>query len=271
MDVAAYLPSQLFTHLRAVLGPEHALHDAASWPELALLVRHESIDVIVADPTVDRTAEPAALEDLARAYPSVPLVLYTTLSPSAMRAVARLARSGVEHVVLNRFDDEPRRFRQLLERVPGQALGEQMLDALQPQLRLVPVGVRRAIEQLYRRPESVRSAAELAMVAGMNARTLYRNLEPAGLRSPRLLVASARLVRAYVMLRDPARSIKEVAARSGYHSAWHLTRQMKELTGLTPNRARATLEPQRLVDRLVGEVLGANDETAPVRDVVRVL
>ena len=52
------------------------------------------------------------------------------LAPSTINAIVRLAKSGVEHVVLSRFDDEPRRFLELLEGIPGSALGDRMLHEL---------------------------------------------------------------------------------------------------------------------------------------------
>ena len=55
---------------------------------------------------------------------SLPVIVYTTLAPASMRHVMRLARLGVQHVVLNRFDDEPRRFLELIERVPAHPVAE---------------------------------------------------------------------------------------------------------------------------------------------------
>ena len=77
----------------------------------------------------------------------------------------------------------------------------------------------------------LRMLQDLATAAGMNLRTLYRNLEPAGIFSARALVVSARLLRAYSFLQDPGRSIKDVAAKAGYHSPWQLSQQLRELTG----------------------------------------
>jgi HJR/Mrr/RecB family endonuclease len=56
-----------------------------------------------------------AIEFAKATRPDLPLVLYTPLTPNAIRAVVSAAKLGVEHVVLHRFDDEPKRFRELLE------------------------------------------------------------------------------------------------------------------------------------------------------------
>lgn len=98
---------------------------------------------------------------------------------------------------------------------------------------------------------------DLAAAAGMNTRTLYRHLEPAGLTRPRMLVVSARLLRAYSYLRDPGRAIKDVARKAGYHSAWQLAQQMRELTGMTPRRARQALGAEEFVKRVASELRGS--------------
>jgi transcriptional regulator GlxA family with amidase domain len=116
------------------------------------------------------------------------------------------------------------------------------------------VTVVRAIDQLFRSPAHFRNAQDLAKAAGMTLRTLYRNLEPAGLYSPRLLVVAARLLRAYGYLQDPGRSIKDVAAKSGYHSAWQLSQQMRELTGRTTEKVKREVRGDELVLMLAEQV-----------------
>ena len=88
----------------------------------------------------------------------------------------------------------------------------------------------------------------------MNLRTLYRNLEPAGLYSARSLVVSARLLRAYSYLQDPGRSIKDVAAKAGYTSPWQLSQQMREMVGRTTEQVRRELNGDALVSLLAEQV-----------------
>lgn len=254
MDVVAFLPRLLLSHLRVVLGSEHSLTPVASWSELQATVQHQATDVVVADPAATGTVQVEALEHLRRHYPSLPVVVYTLLAPSSIKAIVQLAKSGVEHVVLNRFDDEPRRFLELLESIPGYALGDRMLMELAGPLSGLPVMVVRAIDQLFRSPARFRNAQDLAATSGMNLRTLYRNLEPAGIFSARSLVVSARLLRAHAYLQDPGRSIKDVAAKTGYHSSWQLSQQMREMTGYTTEQARRELTGDAIVSLLAEQV-----------------
>ena len=209
---------------------------------------------MVVDPAADGLPRVAELQQLVKQYPSVPVVVYTALSPATMKAVVQLARFGLEHVVLNRFDDEPRRFRDLLEGIPGHALADQLVRQLAEPLAALPIQVSRAVEQLVRSPGQFRSTDDLASAAGMNKRTLYRNLEPVGFYSPRLLVVAARLLRVYAQLRDPGRHIKEIAEKVGYHSPWQLTQQMREVTGHTPRTVRRRVGAEEFIALLARRV-----------------
>jgi AraC-like DNA-binding protein len=254
LDVVAFLPRPLLSHLRIVLGSEHSLTPVFSWAELEATVKHLVTDVVIADPAASGPVEVEALEALRRQYPSLPVVVYTSLAPAGIKAIVRLAKSGVEHVVLSRFDDEPRKFLELIEGIPAFALGDRMLQELAGPLACLPVVVVRAIDQLFRSPARFRNAQDLAAAAGMNLRTLYRNLEPAGIFSARSLVVSARLLRAYAYLLDPGRSIKDVAAKAGYHSPWQLSQQMREMTGMTTEQVRRDVPGDALVSLLAEQV-----------------
>ena len=250
MDVVALLTRPLHSQLTIVLGSQHRLIRAGGWDSLRDAVQHNVTDVVVVDPLADGSARSDAIADLHRHFPSLPIVVYTTMTPESTRAILDLGRIGIEHVVFHRFDDERRRFLDLLERVPGQVLGDEMLLLLAPELTRLPVPLIRAVEQLFRSPARFKTAQHLADAAGTMIRTLYRQLEGAGIRSPRLFVAAARLLRAYSLMRDPGRQIKEVAAKVGYHSQYQLSQHMRSLTGHTPRVIRSKVEPAEFVAML---------------------
>jgi AraC-like DNA-binding protein len=254
VDVVAFLPRQLQQHLTIVLGSQHTLIPVGGWEELRAVVQQRVADVLVVDPMTDGNPRTDVVREIHREYPSLPIVVYTMLSGGSMRAILELGRAGIEHVVLNRFDDERRRFLELIERVPGQALSDQMLRLLAPELGRLPVTMVRAIELLFRGPSRFRNAQDLSAAAGTILRTLYRQLELAGIHSPRLLVAAARLLRVYSQLREPGRQIKEVAATVGYHSQYQLTQHMRAFTGHTPRPVRAYIEPDQFVTMLAAGV-----------------
>ena len=210
----------------------------------------EDPDLLVLDPTAREGAIVDTLEAIVQRHSGLPVIIYTTLTPQAMRLVVRLARVGVQHVVLNRFDDEPRRFLDLIERVPSHPLAELLLQELAEPMRRLPVVLARAIEQLVRSPSRAPSVPELASLAGMTARTLYRYMAAARL-PPRELIVCARLLRAYSFLRSPDSRLKEVSLKLGYAEPERLSEQLREWTGYSPKELRHLVEPTDYVRRLV--------------------
>ena len=259
LHVVALLPRNLLSHLRIVLGDVHSLQTAADAAELHSLLRSTDVDVLVVDPATGDGKWERTVEEVVTSHPALPVVVYTTLTPSAMRQVVRLARLGIQHVVLNRFDDEPRRFLDLLERAPAHPLAELMLRELAASLKSLPVVLIRAIEQLFRSPARVKNSQELAGLAGMLPRTMYRHLTPAGLQ-PRHLLVCARLLRAYTLLRDPGVRLKEIALKLGYADPDLLSEQLREWSGCSPRELRSTLAPGEFVHALAAHLLRTDAE-----------
>jgi AraC-like DNA-binding protein len=219
----------------------------------------EDPDLLVLDPATREGAFTDSLESLITRHPTLPVIVYTTLTPQAMRLVVRLARVGVQHVVLNRFDDEPRRFLDLIERVPAHPMSELLLEQLAEPMRQLPVVLARAIEQLVRSPSRATSVPELAALAGMTSRTLYRYMAAARL-PPRELIVCARLLRAYTFLRSPDSRLKEVSVKLGYAEPERLSEQLREWTGYAPKELRHSAEPTEFVRRLVERLRHASAE-----------
>ena len=217
-------------------------------------MRRQPADGAVVDPTQPGTLRVAETALLRQRYPSVRVVVYTQLSPSAMRMVVELAKGGLEHVVLHRFDDDPRRFGEMLSQLPGHTLSEMLLDRLRESLEKTPPRVAGAIGRMLRTPRHYSAVDDLAAGAGMTRRQLYRVLEGAGFTSPRLLVQSARVVRAFAYLRDPGRLLEDVAAKLGYSEPRVLNRVMFELAGVRPMETRGTIEAEEFVDRVAARL-----------------
>ena len=254
MDVVAYLPAPLLSHLRIVLGDRHQLTPVDGWEALEAAVRREQADIVVLDPTVPGTVRVAETVVLQERYPSVRVVVYTSLTPSAMRMVVELAKHGLQHVVLHRFDDDPRRFTELLTQLPGHSLGELLLEKVNDAVAALPPRVGGAVARMMRAPRHYSTVDDLAAGAGMTGRQLYRVLEGAGFTSPRLLVQAARAVRAFAFLRDPGRLLEDVSEKLGYSEPRVLNRVMLELVGTRPLEARGTMSPQEFVERVAARL-----------------
>ncbi|MHB1223684.1 MAG: helix-turn-helix transcriptional regulator [Gemmatimonadaceae bacterium] len=256
VDVIAYLSPLLLMQLRVVLGQSHRLLPVADWRQLDLTVRRTVVDVAVLDPLADGSDGTAAVRAFQQRHPSVPLVLYIRLSPDSLRSVVALAHLGQPQVVLYRFDDEPERFRQLLERQPHERFAESLLERLEPALARLSVPMAGAVRLLFRQPHRIWSAQDLATAAGCPRRSLYRQLEAAGFNSPRQLVQAARLLRAFVYLKDPGNLIEDVVAKLRYGSSHVFIRHTRETCDITPSALRDRVDGQTLVERLAERLVG---------------
>jgi AraC-like DNA-binding protein len=250
VEVAARLPLSLLFHLRTVLESEHSLTVVDGWDELIEVVRSRPIDVVIADPRADGTIRTLELRALLGRYPTLPMVLYTSLSPESLKATVELAQCGAHHVVLRGFDDEPTRFRELLGRLPAFRLGEIVLRGLEMYLANGPPLLKRAITQLFEAPHGFQSVKDLALAAGMTRRNLDRWLDKIGLASARMLILGARVTRAFYYMRDPGYLLDDITKKLGYSSPRLFARQVRAATGLTPSLLRETVEPEVFMAQL---------------------
>jgi AraC-like DNA-binding protein len=250
VDVVAFLPPPLLSHLRIVLAREHTLTAVETWRAAEAVLRQRPADALIVDPRVDDPMDGRALGRLRDRHPTVPVVVYTVLTAATLRAVVEMARQGVEHVVLHRFDDEPRRFLTLLEQLPGYALSDRLLAELAGALDRLPTPTARAVERLVRLPHRFGGVEDLAAASGVTVRQLYRQLEAAGIASPRWLVQGARVLRAFAYLQDRGCSIGAAARKLGYSQSRVLARQMLEVAGRPATEARRSLAPETMVELL---------------------
>ncbi len=256
LSVLAFLPAPLLAHLRVVLHPYHALTAHDAWEPFENAVRRTAWDAVVADPYADGGPRTDDLAALIEAFPSTPLTLYTCFAPMMLQSLSALARlgGGTHQIVMHRFDNDPRRFLDLLEHQPTHALSASLLRCLSPGLERLAPPIARAVERLVRRPAMFGTAADLAASANVTVRTIYRQLAAAGFDSPRTLIVGARLLRAYAYARDPGQSLEHVAARVGYSAPRILTRHMRELVGVTPRAARRRIPADEFVSLLAARL-----------------
>jgi AraC-like DNA-binding protein len=250
VHLAARLSPPLLAHLRFVVARDYEIIPTDSWDELLALVRAHAIDVAIVDPRADGTLAVTKVSEIFRCFPTLPVVVYTTLRPDTMRATVELAKRGLQHVVLYKFDDDPRRFRELLERQPAYAMSEVVLARLAEPLAELPPSLARAIVRLFEVPTLFADVEQLATEAGMTRRHVNRWLDRVGLASARTLIIAARLVRAYHYMRDPGYLLEDVVRKMGYSTHRMFIRQARELLGLTPTDVRERLQPDDFVDIL---------------------
>ncbi len=250
MEVLARLTPPLLSHLRASLHDTHSVTAASDWNALMEIARDRAIDIAFVDPRAAGSGGSSEIRGLLLMYPSLPVVLYSTLSPEAVRATAELAPLGVHQVLLRGFDDDPPRLRDTIDQLVFYGVGDALLQRLVPKVASGPPLLLRALVRLFREPQQFGSVSDLAAAASLSRRTLDRWLGRQGVASARTLIALARLARAYHYLRDPGCMAEDVARKMGYASPRVFASQTREVTGLNPSVLRQVLSPEAFTERL---------------------
>lgn len=253
MQLLALLPSHLLEHLTEVVGEAHSVRSASDPLELHRLLRSVDASLLLVDPMVADGRFADDIERLIIEFSNLPTVVYTTVSARAMGLVLRFAPLGVRHLVLFEHDDEPHQLLELIDRVPAYPVIELMLRELREMLSPLPASVRRAVQQIFISPSGARTGADLAAMAGMTRRSLYRHMLASGLR-PRDLIDCARLLRAFVLLRIPGNRLKDTSAKLGFADPDTLRDLIREWTGQTTRSLRRDIEPDTLVRLLAAHL-----------------
>jgi hypothetical protein len=88
----------------------------------------------------------------------------------------------------------------------------------------------------------------------MTRRSLDRWMDRLGIAPAKMMVVSARMLRAYYYMRDPGYLLEDVAAKMGYPSSRLLARQMRLATGLMPSVVRERMGPEEFVARMAAQL-----------------
>jgi AraC-like DNA-binding protein len=261
LSVAAFLPTRLLTHLKHVFADEPELLVASSWQELEIFIRRKPVSLVILDPSADGTLNVGAVAGLLKRYPSLPLIAYVTLHAPTFKAIAQLGRLGLEDVVLHRFDDAPDRFLERIEQVQGNSLAHRVIEELHDSLRQLPRRLNATIENLFDQPHRYGTALDLA-IDGVPIVAIYRNLDTAGLGSPKRLLIAAKVLRGFGYLRDPGYSVLDVSFKLGYKTPRIFSHHWVSVFGVTPARIRRRLTDDAAVEHVLRWIRGAGDESA---------
>ncbi len=105
-----------------------------------------------------------------------------------------------------------------------------------------PVWLPRVLERLHDAPEATPSLGELATLAGVHPAHLARAFKRCYGVSVGEYQRKLRIELACRALRDPSRSITEIAAEAGFCDQSHFARVFNKFTGQTPSAYRRTLQ-----------------------------
>lgn len=266
MQVITLLPPTLLSHLVEVLAGAHSVHPATDPSELYRMICSQDAGLLILDPALRDGEFAGAIEATVAQFQALPVLIYTTVSARAMGLTLRLAHVGVQHLVLHDIDDDPHRFLEVIERVPAHPAIDVMLHELDGALSLLPPRLTRAIELLFQSPSRARTSTDLAQLAGMTRRTLYRLMAPAGL-PPRKVIDCARLLRAYTLLSAAGSRLKETSAKLGFADPQTLSDLIREWTGQTTRSIQRGVPPGTFAHLLATYLLHADDVAPALAEV----
>src|SRR5439155_307502 len=143
MLVLGAIPEIQLQRLRRAAPARFALAHAATWETALATIRARPVELAVVDPLLSGTASAKEIEQLRHLFPSLPLILYTALTPPTAAVLLALGQQGVRHVVFARYDDHPGHLRHVLVAEEARATSQQLLEQFAWALAPLPSELRR--------------------------------------------------------------------------------------------------------------------------------
>jgi AraC-like DNA-binding protein len=236
--VATLLPSQLrLSRLRAALRDRYSVITCGDWSDLLRACANEPVSMAVIDLFASATLNDAfdALRQLKRRFPSVAVVLYSSVPPAQPRDLFEAGRFGLDGLIMADVDDEPRRLLPLIE----QAEARGVLETLRRALGDVKPTVRDATLIAVTRAHQRLSPEGMAKILGVRRKNLSERLAQAGFPTAQRLIAWGRLIVAARMLEDSERSADSVALALDFPSGSAFRNTCQRYLHAAPQQIRA--------------------------------
>ncbi len=224
---------------------------AKTWADLEQLLHVHPITVALIDPSADGASRTVEFERVRAAYPSLPIVAYVPLTPSAFRAVAQLSKLGLDHVILYSHDDSAERMMATIDKVRANPLTERFVAELRPLLERLPIAIAKVVVEMFEAPHRYPNAQDIATGADVSIVRLYRSFQSAGLAAPKKIVVAAKLLRAYAHLSDPGQSVGGASTKLAYRNPRIFAEHTNEVFGLNPSRLRSRLTEDQVIEKLL--------------------
>lgn len=251
MLVLAAVPGIQLHRLRCAAPARFAFGSALSWDEALAAIRGRPVELAVVDPLLEGVPSANEIERLRVLFPSLPLILYTSLTPRTAAVLLALGQRGIRHVVFVRYDDHPAHLRDVLTQEGARSTSQQLIDQLAWALAPLPSELRWVLEAALRAPADAQTVQQVAARARVDRRTFERWFTRVGLPSPRHFLAAARVLYAHRLLQDPGFTIDDVAQRLGYAQAKTLQLHARTYLGLTAGEMRIALAPEEALERVM--------------------
>lgn len=179
----------------------------------------------------NRESTAPAIEVLRAKHPSLPVLVYLSLSAPAVRElVAITSTTTVSGVVFRSIDDAGTALRAVLSATYRRMPTATVMQVIEP---LVPGALRPFFTYCVTAAARPITVGNAAAALGVPRRTLGERLQRAGLPDPSRIIGWCRLLHAAWLLDDPHRSVKQVAGILGFASDAAFHNLLRRYTGLT--------------------------------------
>jgi AraC-like DNA-binding protein len=251
MLVLGAVPDLQFHKLRGAVAPRFSVARASTWDSALETIRGRPVEIAFVDPALGGAPSGQEIERLHLLFPSLRLILYTTMTPQLASVLLGLGQCGIRQVVLRGVDDHPEELFNLVSAEALNAASHRLLEQLTAALAPLPRELRWVLEDALRTPGIVQTIQQVAARARVDRGTCARWFARAGLPSPRHILAAARVLYAHRLLQDPGFTIEDVAKRLGYAQAKTLQQHARTYLGLTAGEMRLSLTAEEATVRVV--------------------
>src|SRR2546429_2698964 len=97
MLVLAAVPDVQFHKLRRAAGSRFNVAQVSTWDDVLTSIRGRPVELAVVDPLLSGQGRSQEIERLRVLFPSLPLMLYTTLTPRTAGVLLALGQRGIQH------------------------------------------------------------------------------------------------------------------------------------------------------------------------------
>jgi AraC-like DNA-binding protein len=247
MLILAVVPNARLHQLRTADPKLYTFIALPSWADVDDTIRHRPVEMVVVDPASGGEFRTREVERLRVLFPSLPVLIYTTLTPEAPGLLLELGRIGIRRVILARFDDNPSNLRAIFREELERTASRVVIQTIEGLLERLPLQVRRALEAMLYAPAELATVSALAERVHVQRRTYERWFAKRGLPSPRTVLVLARVLYAHRLLQDPGYTVEDIAVKLGYAKTRSLQDQFKEVFGLTAGEVRLSLSVEDAV------------------------
>jgi AraC-like DNA-binding protein len=223
--------------LAGAMPPGAHLYCLDTWAQLdgilALLP-----DVVIIDPLAGDEPSGDLRDTLQVIAGTAQLIVYTSVTPLAMRRLLELPIPAGTQLLLAGLDDGPRSLRTELASIQTRAHRLHALEELHDRAGPLPTEVAQALDDLLRGADRRLTVDRLARRAHMSARTLERRLAEAHAPSPLWLIRATRALMARELLDRSPLTVQDVMREVGYAKPRSLRALLRWFFDATPSRLR---------------------------------